>query len=385
MTGRKILSLLLIILLFLSCSVVSVSAEEDIINSETNISETNISEEIRSLTGADKLEELLPDSIKGNESGIAFDGGLISGEEGYENVFELIIRVISDTVKKELGLLTGICGILIISSLISSFGKLSLGAGEIINTVCIASLCLVSVNAASSLLYDVSRHLEDMGILITGMVPVMASLCGISGQVTTATVQSSCILMASDILQSLSTSLLIPGVKICLSLLIASTLSAIPLTGLMRTIKNGVITVTVGSMTLMSGILYFQTALSASADTALMKTAKYAAGTFIPIVGSMVSDAVKTVSTGVSLVKSTTGIFGITAIIYIIALPIASVVIKKLIFSLSAAAASLLGASREESILRELASVMDMLIAFISSSAVFFLIALTVFMKEFHG
>ena len=30
-------------------------------------------------------------------------------------------------------------------------------------------------------------------------------------------------------------------------------------------------------------------------------------------------------------------------------------------------------------------SVMDMLIAFISSSAVFFLIALTVFMKEFHG
>jgi len=31
-----------------------------------------------------------------------------------------------------------------------------------------ASLCLVSVNAASSLLYDVSRHLEDMGILIRG-------------------------------------------------------------------------------------------------------------------------------------------------------------------------------------------------------------------------
>lgn len=344
----------------------------------------DINDRIESLTGADKLNDLLPESIYENEETASFDSSLLTSENGAKSIFSLITSVISKEVKKNGKLLAGICAILIILAIISQTGVFLGNDSEIFKMICTMALCASCCTVVSELITTTEKHLADMNLLMTGLLPVMSSVYGLNGQVTSGGIQSACIILGFDILQGIFAFVLMPGVRICFALLITGVFSPISLEGIHRTIKNSVIGITAASMTIMSAVLYFQSVVSSSADTVLIRTAKYAAGTFIPIVGSMVSEAVKTVSSGIGAVKALTGAFGVGAVIYISAFPVLGLVIKKMIFSISASSSSALNCKREENVLREFCSVTDMLLAFCAASAVFFLIALTIFMREFY-
>jgi len=345
----------------------------------------DIQSKIERLTGAGRLHVLLPESIYENEETSSFDVTDITSEDGAKNIFSLILSVISKEIKNNGKLLAGLCAVLIFSAVISATGILSGGDSEIFRMICTMVLCISCCDIILELISATEKYLSDLNMLITGMLPVMTSVYTLNGQVTSGGIQSACIILGLDILQGIFAYLLMPGVRICFALLIAGVFSPISLDGIHKSVKNTITGITLISMTIMSAVLYFQTVVSASADTVLIRTARYAAGTFIPIVGSMVSEAVKTVSAGIGAVKSLTGAFGVGAVIYISAFPVLGIVVKKLIFSFSASASSVLNCKREETVLREFCSVADMLLAFCAASAVFFLIALTVFMREFYA
>ncbi len=364
-----------VIIFFIALSLFSATAYAE---------DEDIQSKIEKITGADKLQELLPESIYENEETSSFDTSALTSENGAKNIFSLIVSVFSKEIKNNGKLLAGICALLILSAIISGTGIFPGNDSEIFQMICAMALCASCCDVISELINTAEKYLKELNILITGMLPVMGSVYTLNGQITAGGIQSACIILGFDILQGIFAFLLMPGVRICFALLIAGVFSPLPLEGIHKTIKNCVIGTVSASMAVMSAVLYFQTVVSASADTVLIRTARYAAGTFIPIVGSMVSEAVKTVSTGIGAVKALTGAFGIGAIIYISAFPVLGIVVKKLIFSAASSASSVLNCKREETVLREISSIADMLLAFCAASAIFFLIALTVFMREFY-
>ncbi|MPN28456.1 hypothetical protein SDC9_175898 [bioreactor metagenome] len=64
-------------------------------------------------------------------------------------------------------------------------------------------------------------------------------------------------------------------------------------------------------MTIFTGLLSLQSFLSAAADGAAVKTAKFLVGSFIPVVGSVLTDALSAMQGSLHIIKASVGSFGI--------------------------------------------------------------------------
>jgi stage III sporulation protein AE len=73
--------------------------------------------------------------------------------------------------------------------------------------------------------------------------------------------------------------------------------------------------------TVFLGVLSAGTAVNATADSVSLKTAKFIIGTCVPVAGTALSGAVSTVSSSLSLLKSSVGIYGVVALA-VTALPV---------------------------------------------------------------
>ncbi len=345
------------------------------------VSPGDVTDAISSAVGADNLENLLP----GSASGIDVSGikSVASDPSGYKSVISFLLDSLSNAVKKEAeGLSSVLFPILVTSAVLilrESFGF----DGEIwkfVSGACVCAACAGMLKGAAS---AVESYVTDIHTLISGMVPVMASVYAMSGQVTTSALQSTVIVSALEFLQSLCADYLIPGARILFALTVADAVSSSNLRRVTAFMKNAVIAGEIAVMTVLTTVLYFQTVISSSGDFVLLKGARFAAGKFIPVIGSLVSEAAKTVASCLGVVRSFTGFFGIAAVVGIGAAPFFSVISKKIVFSICRAAAGILGNERAERITDGFVSAIDILASFLASSSVFFIIAMALFMRSF--
>ena len=85
------------------------------------------------------------------------------------------------------------------------------------------------------------------------------------------------------------------------------------------------------------GVMSVQGAAAGVADSVLLRTAKFGAGTFIPVLGGMFADAVELVIGSSLLLKNALGIFGLVAVGAVAAVPLLKVLALVLVFRLAAA------------------------------------------------
>ena len=134
-------------------------------------------------------------------------------------------------------------------------------------------------------------------------------------------------------------------------------------------------------MLMLCGVLGIQTTLSKGSDTLALRTMRFAAGSFLPVVGGSVSEALRTVSGSVQYLRGVVGVGGILVILYAFLPVFLSVLLNRITFLLCGAAAKLLGCDGEERILSELASVYGYFMAVIASLFVLMIFSLTLFAR----
>jgi stage III sporulation protein AE len=128
---------------------------------------------------------------------------------------------------------------------------------------------------------------------------------------------------------------------------------------------------------LLTTSLAMQKTIVSSADTAALRSAKYAVGTMIPIVGSTISSLAGTLGASMALLKSTVGV-GILAAILLLSLPpLIYLLLARFSFSIAGAVAHLLGLTRLEALYGEFRGVYDMMLAVGAISCCMFLISLS--------
>ncbi|MCM2674979.1 stage III sporulation protein AE [Alkalicoccobacillus plakortidis] len=96
-------------------------------------------------------------------------------------------------------------------------------------------------------------------------------------------------------------------------------------------------------MTVFLGVISVQGASSAATDGLTIRTAKFIAGNFIPVVGKMFTDATDTVMSASVLLKNTVGMTGLGILFMICVFPLLKVLSLGIIFNLSAAVLQPLG------------------------------------------
>jgi len=112
------------------------------------------------------------------------------------------------------------------------------------------------------------------------------------------------------------------------------------LANLLRNVSVGCLGVFV---TVFLGVISIRGAGSAVADGVTIRTAKYIAGNFVPVVGRMFSDASETIIGASLLVKNAVGLAGVVILLILCAFPALKIMALALIYNVSAAVLQPLG------------------------------------------
>ena len=334
----------------------------------------------------EELRDYLPNGLFPTGDRTDFDG--VAEAVGEMSSLSYLLSVAGDVLSVEWGtawrVLSRTVGLLLLSAVASALSR-TFRSEALSRMVSLGVSCTVFLMLFDTLygqLEKVAAFLGNLDHLITSLLPLMAALSVMGGNVAVAAAQNGSLLLFLNICEHLCNRTVIPMTGICLSLTVTSVFSpGLSLKGLTGLVKS-TYTKTLGFvMLLLSFVLSTQTVLRAAADSLTARTAKFVAGNLIPVVGGALGDTFRTVASGVSFLKSTVGV-GVMIVLFVLLLPVLiSLLLTRLSFRLSLTVSDLLGCETESRLLSELVHIYGMLIAVVSMCSVFLIFALTLFVR----
>ncbi|MBO5326760.1 MAG: hypothetical protein J6A84_01395 [Clostridia bacterium] len=300
-------------------------------------------------------------------------------------VLSVVGRLTGLSLRDNLSLLAKICGVLILSAVFRAITPSPNGTGNVgkaLSFCATLSLVVVIFSLQRLRFSEISAYFSAVQTLSCAMLPMMGALYAMGGNVGAAVANHGFMTAFLSILQTVISASVLPVAGLCLAMAlldaVSGKLSLRPLCGL---IKRTYTLVFSFLMLLLCGVLGIQTTLAKGSDTLALRTARFAAGSFLPVVGGSISEALRTVSGSVQYLRSVTGT-GAILVLFFAFLPVfLSVLLNRTVFLISGAAAKLLGCESEEKILCELGSVYGYFLAVIASIFVTTVFSLTLFAR----
>ena len=304
-----------------------------------------------------------------------------------QSFFEQIASLAAGELPQPLAAAASIGGVLLLCALAGgmkiSFGERQLGSViSVTGTLC---ACAVIAPPVISCIQQTSQLIEGAGAFLLAGVPVLAGLMIACGQPVSASGWTIFLLAAGNAVSFLSSVVLLPVMNIFLGLSLASSVSPeIRLDSLCSAVAKTVRWVLVLVVTIFTGLLSAQSMISASADGAAVKAGKMLAG-FVPVVGSLLGDAMGTVQSCVKLLKSGVGAFGLLAALCLFLPAVLRCLLWIACCTLCSAAGDLLGISEVTAVLRAASQVLQTLLAVAVSCAAVMLVAAVLVMQGGGG
>lgn len=270
--------------------------------------------EQRESSGANDLEEKLPSDVKEDLNDIGITGvdlnelTKVTPEKIFGKVFSMVEKRVPECSKSMFSILA----IIMLCALVESF-KLSLGEKPLsgaVNVIGVLCICTMVIMPITESINTMSKSLKATGSFMLCYIPVMAGIMVASGQAIAATSYNSIMLIINEFIFQITNIFLIPVLNLFLSVSVASALSSkIKLTGICDVFSK-IIKWSLGlCMTVFVGILTIQNVISAAADSAGNKAAKFIISSFVPIVGGALGDAFSTIQACVKTLKTGVGAF----------------------------------------------------------------------------
>ena len=324
----------------------------------------------------DTSKEYLPKNIKNTDDVISEIQKVDS-----KSIFGIILTVLKNTFSTTGKKLFSLLGILIIQSLVNALKEniATPGYSKVLNLLSSIVISLFIYEFFDDIWSDAEAYVLTINSFVTALIPVMTFLYTVGGNVSTAVVNSSGLAIILTLSNSMIRSCVLPLSKVCFGLTLAGNIGGLKgVSEITKILKNFFILLLSGIMTFFSIFLLFKTNLAASADSVASRTIKFA-GSFIPVIGSALGETVRSLMTGVSLMKNSVGFLGII-IILVITLPVLLKILSaKICIDISVIVSSLFGSEKESVFLKEVAGIMNFILAINFTSSLMFVFELIVF------
>ena len=327
-------------------------------------------------------EEMLPDSMFSDDL-----SGLADGIEEFlnpKNVFGIIKNTVSGHVGEGIRLFAALLSIVVISSLISSLGRV-VENEALTNVFGILRVGVVFCSVLEVLklhMSDVIEYFERLNSLMVCMIPALGATLAMGGNINSAATSSSTLYGFITVSEGICAVSVMPICVTVTSFALVSGISPdMKLGRISGTIKKGYSIFLGFIMTVMLTILSATTEIASAADGVASKTAKLAASTFIPVVGGSVGETLRTVAASVGYIKSVVGISGIVFLVSLLLPTLISLIVCRTVFMITSTVADMLGSEAEAGFIGELGNVFGCLIAVVAMTSVMFIIALYIFVK----
>ncbi|MGF9915116.1 stage III sporulation protein AE [Paenibacillus ehimensis] len=205
-------------------------------------------------------------------------------------------------------------------------------------------LMIMAVNSFSVAIGYAKSAITDMIHFMIAVVPLLLTLLASMGNVVTVSVLHPLIVFMIHAVGTAIYFIVFPLLFFSAVLHIVSSLSdkykVTQLANLLRNVSVGCLGIFV---TVFLGVVSVQGIGSAAADGVTIRTAKYIAGNFVPVVGRLFSDASETVIGASLLVKNAVGLAGVVILLVLCAFPALKILALAFIYNVSAAVMQPLG------------------------------------------
>lgn len=290
--------------------------------------------------------ELIDDNAKKllNELGISdFD---------YENISNIslskILNHIIDTVNNtSQGMLKS--GIALISftllmSFYSSFSsKLSIDSNS--STIALVSNMIIAVFMVGRLSQTFALCASTIALCSDFSYAFFTAFCIIvatSGGAVTSFSTNTLLLILSQALSIISSSIIMPVVNCFLCVGICSSVNKeLNLGSLVSSVKKFITTSISLMSTLFVSVLSIKTAVASKADALGIRSIRFAINSVVPVIGGSISEGLLSIQSYSSLIKTSVGIVGIIAVFSLFLPAIAEVTVWRIVLSLSSLSAQL--------------------------------------------
>ena len=357
------------------CSIVSISADETPSNQTDQVPDeyANLLESL-----PDEILDLLPPSLFSSNT-----HDITEGTSEMTN-FSYLINTVLSLVGLHLGdcakTLAFVCGLLLLSAVCNavktSFRTDSIGRAFSFLSVLVITVSLLSQGYRA--IEAVTSYFQTFSSLTLALIPLMGVLYTMGGNVTAAIASASGLSLFLTVMEQIVAKSIVPFCGICLAFALVRALDPqIRLGTLSDTIKKNYTTFLAFLMMLLIAMLAAQTTLGAGSDSIAMRSAKFAAGNLIPVVGGSIGDLLRTVSVGVGYLRSTLGICAIVLLLLVLLPTLIQLLLVRLTWQICSSVADLLCCEGEKKLLDEMASLSGYLIAAVAICSSVVLLALS--------
>lgn len=233
----------------------------------------------------------------------------------FEGVMNEIASIAAENAQAPLKGLISVTAMLLIASLLTAY-KGALGeTGTVLNLT--LSLCLgaaVAIPAAQTI-QSAGDIIANASQLMLAYIPVTVLLLVSSGSAAGSAAYYASVLGLSEGITQLSSHVILPFLNMLLGLGLAGGVSdGVNLDGFGKTLSKAAKWLLSFAMAVFTAVLGIRQVLANSVDSVANRAAKFALSSFVPVVGSALSEALKTVQGSVSVLKSGVGVFVILAL-----------------------------------------------------------------------
>ena len=381
---NKILGIILILLF----SFTSISFAEDSSNNEDyEDTKDNIDLYIDnqlSKINIDEVEKYVKDdNVVKNVDLKTYIKELVRGETNLLDLFDKnkIKTAALSEIKTSIKIATSILVLDLLSSIIKSLENSfsSKGITTVTNYIVfitVVTLTLVSFRDILSLCYTT---IENIMGLVNVIIPIMISLLVLVGFPITSTALNPIFIGGIAAINIIFKKFIFVAISIAFAILVVNNLTNnIKLNRLSSFIKQINIVALGAVFTLYLGLVSIQGLYVTSFDKFTVKTAKFAVGNFIPVVGGFVSDSVDILLSSSQLIKNVFGGVGLVILVGICLIPIIKILSVILVYKVCSIAIEPVGEDNISSFLNEVANLMIIILATIIAVTIMFFVTIAV-------
>ena len=290
------------------------------------------------------------------------------------------LRFLFKELYQNLGILVKLAVLIVICAILKNLQTsfLKEGVGEIAFYVCYILIITVLLVSFSTVIKMSAQIINDMVGFMYATIPVLITLVVSGGNITTGGVFQPVMIMLVEVSATVIKNVFIPMIFLSTILNIINNISdKIQLTRLAGFIKPitswdlGVI------LTVFIAIVWLQGSLGAVIDGVTSKAAKFAIGTFIPIVGKTLADAADTVIGCTLLIKNAAGLAALLGVLVICIVPLIKIIALAALYKAASALFEPVSEKRITNCINEVAGSMVHIFAITAAVAFMFIISVT--------
>ncbi len=365
MKHKRILTLILIpcLFLFLSPRVSAVTPDD-----------------FREFSGSDQIYDLLPEGLDREEM-----KDFVSEQDSSQSVAKIldtILELVSIGIRDSLTLFSGLCLLLLLSALFEAVKQnFSSGVESAFDFFFLLAVSLFCFSFLEKTVLVASDAVQNASSFMLSCLPITSLLLAMGGSVGAGAVQSAATGFVVSGVSTIASTFLLPTVRILFCFSFLEGMGENSLGRILSFFKKSVKVVCIFFFLLVTGTLSIQNSLASATDSLAMRSVRFAAANFIPVVGSLVGENTKVLSASLSVVKTECGILCLAALLFILLRPILTIVIQKTFFSMAAAMGEILGENRCKKFLTSISQVMDLILALLFAQGCYLIFAITLFIN----